>query len=188
MVGEDYYEEAKKLVFYDADMEKYADFIELIDDYHYNVQVPAEEVVKRQYEEQGIQYFNITKYGVQSIPVTSNSDELSDSFVDIPGASLGATVGTISKDLSDEYIVSAVQNGRSQYISPDKKVDAATCIYPERTWFIKNLEHEYFPDSVNCLMVEMINNPEFDIHSNAKYPQYLVYEKDTLEIVPTSPT
>ena len=54
-------EEAKELVFHDADMELYADFIELIDSYHYNVQVPAEEIIRKQYEEDGVEYYNITK-------------------------------------------------------------------------------------------------------------------------------
>ncbi len=104
--------------------------------------------------------------------------------IEIPGASLGATVGTVDEDLSDDYIASVVLKGKSTYISPDKKVDASTCLYPEKTWFIKNLEHKEFPDSVNCLMVEMINNPDFNINSNEKYPQFMVYDTETLEIVP----
>lgn len=183
MVSEEDYENAKEVVFHGVE-DQYADFIKLIDDYHYNVQVPAEEIIKRQYEEQGIEYYNITKYGLQSVPVTENAEELSDRYVDIPGASLGATVGTIDEDLSDDYIVSAVVNGKGKYISPDKKIDASTCLYPEKTWFIKNLDHETFPDSVDCLMREMINNPDFSIDDDENYPQFLVFDKETESVVP----
>ncbi len=184
MVGEDYYEEAKELVFHGADMELYADFIDLIDSYHYNVQVPAEEIIKKQYEEDGVEYYNITKYGMQSVPVTNNGDDLSDRYVDIPGASLGATVGTINDDLSDDYIAAAKENGLGKFISPDNKIDASTCLYPEKTWFIKNLNHKEFPDEINLLMAEMINNPDFSVDDNAGYPQFLVFDKEINNVVP----
>ena len=28
-----------------------------------------------------------------------------------------------------------------KYISPDKTIDASTCFFAEKTWFIKNLQH-----------------------------------------------
>ncbi|MBQ8783497.1 MAG: hypothetical protein IJZ57_06985 [Clostridia bacterium] len=183
MVGEEYYDEAKSVVFDGVDAEVYADFIELIDSYHYNVQVPAEEIIARQYEE-GVEYYNITKYGMQAIPVTENTDVLSDSYVDVAGASLGATTGTVSTNLSDDYISVAEINGTDGYISLDKKIDASTCLFPEQTWFIKNLKHTDFPDEVNVLMAEMINNPGFSISSNESYPQFLVYDVETHVISP----
>ncbi len=184
MVGEEYYEEAKELVFYGADMEAYADFIELIDSYHYNVQVPAEEIVKKQYEEDGVEYYNITKYGMQSMPVTANEDTISDRYVDVTGASLGATAGTINDDLSDDYIAAVEANGNGKYISPDNKIDASTCLYPDKTWFIKNLNHKEFPDEINLLMAEMINNPDFSVDDNAKYPQFTVFDNELQDVVP----
>lgn len=184
MVGEEYYEEAKEVVFHGADMELYADFIELIDSYHYNVQVPAEKIVKSQYEELGVEYYNITKYGMQAVPVTDNSEEISDRYVDVTGASLGATAGTIDEDLSADYIAAAKANGTDKYISLDNKIDASTCLYPDQTWFVKNLNHKEFPDEMNLLMAEMINNPGFSINSNESYPQYLVYDAETGSISP----
>ena len=184
MVSEDYYEEAKELVFHDADMELYADFIELIDSYHYNVQVPAEEIIRKQYEEDGVEYYNITKYGRQSVPVTNNHDVISDCYVDVTGASLGATVGTVNEDLSDDYIASVEAAGLGRFVAPDKKIDASTCLYPEKTWFIKNLNHKDFPDEINLLMVEMINNPDFSVDDNASYPQFLVFEPEIQNVVP----
>lgn len=184
MVGEEYYEEAKELVFHDVDKEEYADFIELIDSYHYNVQVPAEEIIQKQYEEDGVEYYNITKYGMQTMPVTDNEDTLSDRYVDVTGASLGATAGTIDDDLSDDYIAQAQANGYGKYISPDNKIDASTCLYPDKTWFIKELNHKEFPDEINLLMAEMINNPDFSVDDNPGYPQFMVFDKELNNVVP----
>ncbi len=184
MVGEEYFDEAKRVVFDGIDTDVYADFIELIDSYHYNVQIPAEEIITHQKEELGIDYYNITKYGMQSVPVTENSDALSDRYVDVTGASLGATTGTISTDLSNDYIEIAKINGTDKYISVDKKIDASTCLYPEKTWFIKNLNHKDFPDVVNLLMAEMVNNENYTINSDENYPQFLSYDVDKDTVSP----
>lgn len=184
MVSEEYYEEAKALVFSDVDKAEYAEFIELIDSYHYNVQVPAEEIIQKQYEEDGVEYYNITKYGMQCVPVTNNEDEISDRYVDVTGASLGATAGTINDDLSDDYIAAAEANGLGKYISPDHKIDASTCLYPDKTWFIKELNHKEFPDEINILMAEMINNPDFSVDDNSAYPQFMLFDKEINNVVP----
>ncbi len=183
MVGHDDYEKAKEVVFYGAEEGKFDNFIKIIDDYHYNVQVPAAEILKEQ-AQAGIDYYNITKYGIQAVPVTDNSEAVSDCYVDIPSASMGATSATVDEDLSDEYIASVEAAGKGKYISPDKKIDASTALFPDQTWFIKNLDHKNFPDIVNLFMVEMINTEDFNIESNENYPQYIVYDEDTDTLSP----
>ena len=84
----------------------------------------------------------------------------------------------------DKFIEIAKINGTDRYISPDKKIDASTCLYPDKTWFIKNLNHKDFPDVVNLLMAEMINNPDFSITSDESYPQFMVYDAEKDNILP----
>lgn len=179
MVSDADYEKAKEVVFYGAEEGKFDNFIKIIDNYHYNVQVPADEILVEQYEELGVDYYNITKYGVQAIPVTGNADQVSDSFVDITSASMGAVTGTVTENLSEEYIAQAEANGLGKYISPDKKIDASTCLFPDQTWFVKNLDHKNFPDMMNLFMAEMINNEDFSVESNENYPQFMVYDEET---------
>ena len=58
-----------------------------------------------------------------------------------------------------------------KYISPDKKIDASTCMYPDTTWFIKDLHHNYFAP-IEAPSVEIMR---YDMTvDNDKYPQYMV--------------
>ena len=176
MVNDRDYEKAKETVFYGAPEGKYDNFIKIIDNYHYNVQVKAEELYKS-YIEDGIEVSNITKYGQQTIPVTEDGDVLSDSICTVEDSSYGATTAGVTETFSDQYMKKAEFDGTIKYISPDKKVDASTCMLPDRTWFIKDLAHKTFPKCVERLLDEIINNDSFTVFDNENYPQYLVYSK-----------
>lgn len=82
----------------------------------------------------------ISRYGTSSIPITSSWNNLSDGVIDTKHSSLGATTASYGEILSSEYL----EGKDSAYISPDKTVDASTCLFPEKTWFIKNLGHQDF--------------------------------------------
>lgn len=176
MVSDEDYQKAKDTVFHGADMEKYANFINIIDNYHYNVQYKAEENFNK-YIENGIDVFNITKYGYQTIPATENGDILSDGICDVYSASMGATAMDVGKTFNKNYLKQAAANGTDSFISPDNQIDASTCFLPERTWFIKNIYHKDFPNVVDGLFNEIINNENFTVNSDENYPQYLVYNK-----------
>lgn len=169
MVSDEDYVRAKENVFHNADMEKWSGFIDIIDNYHYNVQVKAEEHLK-EYSERGIDVYNITKYGYQAIPLSVPSDMISDSYCSVEQASFGATTSSLFSTFSDEYIATADE----RYISPDKQIDASTCLFPEKTWFIKNMQHKSFPGEMDAFLNEMVNTPDMNIYSDSKYPQYMV--------------
>ncbi|MBQ8575730.1 MAG: hypothetical protein IJ447_06785 [Clostridia bacterium] len=183
MVSDADYEKAKETVFYGADMEKYANFINIIDNYHYNVQVKIPELWS-DFEDKGIQMANVTKYGYQTIPVTEDADSLGEDFCTVTAASLGATTSTIDTVLSDEYIANAQANGTDKYISPDTQIDASTCVLPDTTWFIKNLDHTTFPPCVNLLFDNIINVDNYNVFMDEDYPQYLVYDTDDEAMYP----
>ena len=172
MVSDEDYIRAKENVFHNADG-KWDSFIEIIDSYHYNVQTKAPELLKN-YTERGIYVSNITKYGYQTIPLTAPSDVLSDGYCTVAQASMGATAANLSTTLSDEYIASH----DSRYISPDRQIDASTCLFPERTWFVKNIQHKYFPEQVNVLLEAIVNNHGMTVDSDENLPQYMVLRDD----------
>ncbi|MBR3779943.1 MAG: hypothetical protein IKK63_01920 [Clostridia bacterium] len=183
MVSLEDYDRAMETMFYGKDISEYAELISKIENYHNNVRLTFEDDVKA-FEEKGIEFSNIVKYGYQSIPVTENSNELSDQLVTVRESSFGATALDVGKTFDDEYIRSAVTNSTAKYISPDKQIDASTCLSPDKTWFVKNLKHADFPDCINGLVSDIVNNENFNIYSNSEYPQYLVYKDDTSVIVP----
>ena len=179
MVSSEDYDRAKDNIFHNADMDKWGGFVDMIDRYHYNVQEKVPENFKR-YAESGIDIFNISKYGLQTIPVSAPSDIISDCTCELGQSSLGATTATLKTTFSDEYIENAKLNGTDKYIAPDRQVDASTCLFPDRTWFIKNLTHKEFPLEVNNIFDLMINEDNFTVDSNEKYPQYLVYNNGVI--------
>ncbi len=183
MVSDEDYEKAKETVFYGEDTAKYANFINRIDNYHYNVQVKLPELWAG-FEADGINMANVTKYGYQTLPIIENADVLGEDFCTVKKASLGATTSTIDTVLSDDYIAAAQANGTDRYISPDKQIDASTCVLPDTTWFIKNMKHANFPDSINRLFDRIINIDDFTVFNDADYPQYLVFDDETQLIYP----
>lgn len=177
------YDRAMETVFYGKDKADYAGLIDKIEYYHENVQLDFAEDVKA-FEARGIEFSNIVKYGKQSVPVTENSDVNSDALVTVNESSFGAKALDVGYEFGEEYIDKAVENGTFKYISPDKQIDASTCLSPDTTWFIKNLSHKTFPDCVNGLVSDIVNYDGFNINSNPEYTQYLVYDDETSSLSP----
>ena len=174
MVADCDYEKAKATVFADSDPAVWKDFIDIIDAYHYNVQVKTPELFAH-YREKGVEIANIVKYGYQTIPVTRCSDMLSDGMCALDEASLGATCSTINRTLSKKYLKTADM----RLVSPDRQIDASTCLLPERTWFIKNLDHKDFPEPVERLFDEILNHDGITGSTSETYPQFLVWDGET---------
>ncbi len=183
MVSIDDYSRAQETVFYGTQEGEYAGLIKKTDNYRNTVQLTFADTVKSQ-QSKGIEFSNIVKYGMQSVPVTENADVLSDAIVELREASFGATASTVTGTLSEEYINNAVASGNGKYISPDKQIDASTCLSPDTTWFIKNLFHMSFPKCVNGLVSDIVNNDNFTVESSTEYPQFLVYNEEHQSLSP----
>ncbi len=178
MVADRDYEKAKQTAFYGADREKYRNFFRIIDDYHYNVQVRTPELFEK-YRAKGIGVANIVKYGSQTIPVTRQSDMMSDGLCSVEDASFGAVTATINGTLKKSYLKTADM----RFVSPDRQIDASACLLPERTWFIKNLPHKEFPESIERLF-DFILNEDATVFDSPDFPQYMVYDEQTQSILP----
>ena len=177
------YNKAMDTVFYGVDKADYAGLIEKVERYRNYVQLPFGERSMEQ-AERGIEFSNIVKYGIQSIPVTDNSDDLSDGLCTVNESSFGATCTLVEETFTQDYINKAKENGTFKYISPDNQIDASTCLSPDTTWFVKNLFHMTFPESVNCLVADIVNNDGYTVNSSEEYPQYLVFESENGELLP----
>ncbi len=118
----------------------------------------------------------ISRYGYSAIPITPGWNALGDGVVDTKFSSFGATTALYGETLN---------SAEGVYVSPDETVDASTCLFPEQTWFIRDMKHENMSD---CLDVLMENLMYYDglatIETFEQYPQFLKYdnENDTLII------
>lgn len=183
MVSDCDYIKAKETVFYGKDKEQYADLIAKLDNFHYNVQVKSNELLK-EYSERGIEISNITKYGSQTVPMTREADIVSDTRCSVYDSSKGATTARLLEGFDDEYIENAKLNGTEKYISPDRLIDASTCLFPETTWYVKELDHRDFPFIMNTLIDVIINNDGVTVDSDENYPRYMIYSKADNTLLP----
>lgn len=91
----------------------------------------------------------ISKYGIQMVPVLKDGSLIGDEYVSVTHSSLGAVTSDVYGTLSDEYIAERKALGLGKYISPDKQIDASTCLFPDSTWFFKGVQHG-FSSSAEC--------------------------------------
>lgn len=106
-------------------------------------EIQGEENLYKQFEKNyGVEFAVIAGYGIPIPPLGVNHNDNGDSTVDTKNSSLGATVAGLFDTLDQAYIDERIAAGYGEYISPDKKIDASTCIFPETTWFIKNKHHD----------------------------------------------
>ena len=183
MISADKYPQAKAYMFAGERETEYAGMIAKLDDYYYNVQLKIDDVIN-DLEAAGVKFGVIAKYNVPALPLYAEADEQADFFTGIENASLGATAAKLDKTLSDSYINSLADK---KYVSPDKKIDASTCRFPDKTWFVKDISHDDFPDSISYLIADFFNSKgAMTVFDNEKYPQYLQYNVEDESISPVA--
>lgn len=187
MVTADRYEETKAFVFGDENSEKYqyySGLIEKLDNYDKVVRQRIPEILKSA-EADGVNICIISKYGFQMPPVIESLDEQGDVWTTTRFSSLGATVSKIGTTLSDEYIESRKALGLEKYISPDKQIDASTCVFPEYTWFIKNAVHDDWTKEEDWIITTVCGSDErITVDSIDERPQFLVYDRENDKVSP----
>lgn len=160
-------------------------FREKVDFYH-DVQTRVPEILAGVMK-QGTDVSIIAKYGFPNVPIIESHYENSDFVVDVKYASLGATAADYDKTFPADY-VQAVP-GEINYISPDRVIDASTCAFPEKTWFIKNTthlnRHTEDPDTVYGFFDWLFAVDGASSVQDETYPQFLVEQPDR-SVVPLS--
>ena len=116
----------------------------------------------------------ISRYGYSALPMTEEYAIASDSLIETRSTSLGATTAPFGEYFSDEYL----KGKDMKYISPDKTIDASTCLFPEKTWFIKNLSH-HEPYLTKTLYKQLILGDEEVTCETSELSRFLVYDEET---------
>ncbi len=180
MVDMSHYENAKKII-YNGQKEKYSDFIEKIDRYHYDVMANLPEMLTR-YAQEGLNVGVVAKYGRDALyPIFDNGDPQSDDTVELSRSSFGATCSRLGRVLSNEYLSSADM----KYVSSDLCVDSSTALFKDSTWFIKGAEHSDFPYSIDFLITAICNfDGQLTVSDSVEYPQFLKYNSETQTLSP----
>lgn len=182
MVGDEYYEDAIKFVFgSNARTGKYKNLIKKTDFYQNNVRAKLPSVLKT-LKKDGMKINVISKHNVDFDPIYEGIDQRGDGWIEMKNSSFGATVSKKGKTLSTSYVNSLVKSGCANYLSSEKTIDATTALFPDSTWFIKNMAHTNWSSCVNDLLCRMINSTkQYTVKSNSNYPQFLKYSSGKLE-------
>ena len=174
MVPDEYFQDAVDFIYSTDELrEEYAGTIELITAYHDNIQVNSRETLAA-HAEKGLNINVISKYNLPSAPLFGKANPMADAIAETTLTSFGATTADFGKTLGTSYI-SAMTNESRKYLSADEKIDASTCLFPEKTWFIKNCYHDYFEAEALYTFLDTILTCEEDatIDTFAEYPQFI---------------
>ena len=174
----DQYDDAKAVVGANAGLSD--EFIELIDYYHYEVQGKTEERINY-FLDNGINFGIITKYGYTTTPVQEDLDLNGDGIIEAKYESFGGTLANAGETLGGDY-VQAVQDGHD-HVSPDNKVDASTCKFPEYTWFVKNCPHASNSGLSDLRRYIMLSDEQVSVWDNEDFPQFMIKTADG-DVVP----
>ncbi len=173
-VPDEYYESGKEYMrLNNAEM---SGLVEKLDFYHYEVQGKLDTLLPSAINS-GTKIYIFAGYNMQRTPLVTAYTATSDATVDTCYATCGATCAPIGETLPEDY--TQARFAEKNYISPDRKIDASTCILPEYTWFIKDMLHSTTHDGHKELYRTLLeSDTQLSVFDLEEYPQFL--QNDTV--------
>lgn len=161
---------------WNEDTEEYHQLIDKVIYYHENIKTKDREIIQEAVDS-GLHFNVISKYNKAPFPFSEDGNFTGDGFVDLENASLGATVAMNGETLPEDY--TQAKFPEKNYMSPDRVIDASTCLLPENTWFIKDLAHgekpDYYYQVINRILYEDLN-----VFTSETLPQFVVNTGDAI--------
>lgn len=182
-VASEDFENAKYYVFGEegsAKREQYAGLIEKIDNYDRQVRQNLPRMLE-QLKESDTLVAVFSKYGAQLAPICESNDLPADQIATVRKSSFGATTSTLYEPFSDEYVAQREAEGKGKYISPDRLIDASTCMFPDQTWFLKGERHSEWSEFENNFVYTIITADTQYYIDDFEYTQFLVFDQETKE-------
>ncbi len=154
--------------------EKYAPLLEKLDEVEEFV-LSTEETTMAAYND-GVKISILSNYNKALTPVSDSAFLNGDGALETELTSSFATVAPFGETLSDEYIATR----DAKYISPDKVIDASTCLLPDSTWFVSGAGHvaskigSDYSDLILKLVLSQTQPKVYDF----EYPQFLTADEE----------
>ncbi len=169
MMKAEYYEEARQFIF-EGKEEQYAGLLTRLDAFYNNVASKREQILDEAVNG-GMKLVVLACYDTPIAPVYEHAKYQSDGVVETSPMSGGALTSVIGQELPSDQLT-----GDSRYISPDKCINANTCLYKDYTWFIKGAGHvigSYASDCTYFIFTLLESEAQPTINTFAKYPQFM---------------
>ena len=127
----------------------------------------------------------LVRTGFSSLPLTPSGSNLSDGTVDTKYSSFGATTADFGKMLPADVIASR----DPAYISPEKDIDASTCLFPEQTWFLRGAKHSPSYPAIGAFVTQLLNEPtQQTVNTVEGFPRFLATESTASPLHPDTST
>jgi len=149
---------------------EYGGLVAKLNNYHYNVMQYADEVIL--HASQHVKVAVFAGYGLPLYPLGAGTAVQSDTIVDTAYASLGATCAPLGTPFPSCYAQKKYADTGKNYISPDRLIDASTCLLPDSTWFVLNRPHVSLQLSESWYEWFKSATVKPTVFANENYPQY----------------
>ena len=117
------------------------------------------------------------------LPLTPDMNYNADGIIETNRTSGGAFVADRGQTLPENYKQKV--NYKTNMISPDRVIDASTCLVPQYTWFMKGLNHvEYNEESSRFFVWLLTSEKQYDIYTNPLYTQFMRYDYNKVYLSP----
>lgn len=167
------YEEAVSTVFGD-DLDGNAEFIAITEELH--EMALGRDALLQDAAANGMGIAFIAGYNRPSAPGYARSTEQGDGTLDTALMGGGATVAPYGKTLGDDYVAADASK-----LSPDRIIDASTCLFPDATWFVKDSPHvgcRYGSEYADFLFWLVGFDGQPTVNDSPLYPQFLQTDKE----------
>ncbi|MBR0538286.1 MAG: hypothetical protein IJK40_09050, partial [Clostridia bacterium] len=180
----DHYAEYRDYIFPTDELKaEYANILAKADAFHYNVQLHAEDML-REMNASGTPVYLLVNYGEQMVAFGEKSSWVADVDALVSEQSFGATGARMLQTLSDSYIKARTDAGFGKYISPDRQIDASTGLFPDQTFYLKNLRHDYYTPCADYLVQIVAQTPGITVDTLPGLPQFLTCNEDRTVVSP----
>ncbi len=182
MCPDEYLQSAYHYVFDEVCGSNKSDYSKLIEKLEaFDKTVRADKVSLLTETEKECRFGVFSAYGYSSIPITPSWYSLGDGVIDTKYTSFGATTATYNATLDKDYLA-----GRDEkYISPDKVIDASTCLFPEKTWFIHSMKHSGGRKALSELMNAILfGDEEVTVDTYEAFPRFLEFDSESETVKP----
>ncbi len=176
MVPDEMLADAQKFVFgemYEQAGIDYSGLKAKLDRYDTVVRANRADILKKVNDNANL--YVISRHGYSSLPLTSSWDNISDGVIDTKYNSFGATVAKLNETLD-------VPAGK--YVSPDKTINASTCLFPEQTWFIEDLRHNDMPGCSDDFIDTLLHyDGQATVDTFEEYPRFMKYDSESDSLI-----
>lgn len=118
----------------------------------------------------------IARYGYSGVPIGDIWTASTDTVLNTAAESFGATC--------KDYDFEEESKTAERYISPNGSIDASTCLFPDKTWFIRDCTHTQRDETIiEFAKALLYSDEQVTIDTYEEYPQYLFFDDETSDIV-----